>query len=100
MRIKRYIAFVGFAVLASCGGTAERTAESEAVEPKSEEVVIDYDSLLRGMEVRYNELCEERKAAFEECDAERRRELIEANDRACEEFNDSLSDLLSKYNKE
>ena len=52
------------------------------------------------MEGRYTELCEERKAAFEECDAERRRELIEANDRACEEFNDSLSDLLSKYNKE
>ena len=99
MRIKRYITFVGFAVLASCGGTAERTAESEALEPKSE-VVIDYDSLLRVMEGRYNELCEERKTAFEECDAERRRELIEANDRACEEFNDSLSDLLSKYNKE
>ena len=100
MRIKRYIAFVGFAVFASCGGTAEHTAESEAVEPKGEAVVIDYDSLLRVMEGRYNELCEERKAAFEERDAERRRELIEANDRACEEFNDSLSDLLSKYNKE
>ena len=100
MRIKRYVSIVGFAVLVSCGGTAERTAESEAVQPKSEEVVIDYDSLLRVMDGRYNELCEERKAAFEECDAERSRELIEANDRACEEFNDSLSDLLSKYNKE
>lgn len=90
MRIARYIAFVAVALLASCGGTAERKHDAERVTAESEELVVDYDSLLRVMDARYNALCEERREALEERDAERRRALLEANDRACMEFQDSL----------
>lgn len=94
MRIARYIAFVAVALLASCGGTAERKHAAEGVTAESEELVVDYDSLLRVMDARYNALCEERKVALEERDAERRKALLEANDRACIEFQDSLKWLL------
>lgn len=94
MRIARYIAFVAVAILASCGGTAERKLDAEGVTAESEELVVDYDSLLRVMDARYNALCEERKEALEERDTERRRALLEANDRACMEFQDSLEWLL------
>lgn len=94
MRIARYIAFVALALLASCGGTAERKLDAEGVTAESEELVVDYDSLLGVMGARYNALCEERKEALEERDAERRRTLLEANDRACMEFQDSLKWLL------
>lgn len=94
MRIVRYIAFVAVALLASCGGTAERKHAAEGVTAESEELVVNYDSLLRVMDARYNALCEERREALEERDAERRRALLEANDRACMEFQDSLKWLL------
>ena len=94
MRIARYISFVALALLASCGGTAERKHAAERVTAESEEVVINYDSLLGVMDARYNALCEERKEALEERDAERRKALLEANDRACMEFQDSLERLL------
>ena len=94
MRIARYISFVALALLASCGGTAERKHDAEGVTAESEEVVVDYDSLLRVMDARYNALCEERKEALEERDTERRKALLEANDRACMEFRDSLKWLL------
>ena len=94
IRIARYIAFVAVALLASCGGTAERKLDAESVTAESEEVVVNYDSLLRVMDARYNALCEERREALEERDAERRKALLEANDRACMEFRDSLKWLL------
>ena len=82
------------ALLVSCGGTAERKPAAESVTAESEELVVDYDSLLGVMDARYNALCEERKVALEERDTERRRALLEANDRACMEFQDSLKWLL------
>ena len=94
MRIARYIAFVALALLASCGGTAERKHDAESVTAESEEVVVNYDSLLRVMDARYNALCEERRETLEERDTERRKALLEANDRACMEFRDSLEWLL------
>lgn len=94
IRIARYIAFVAVALLASCGGTAERKHAAEGVTAESEELVVDCDSLLRVMDARYNALCEERKVALEERDTERRMALLEANDRACMEFQDSLKWLL------
>ena len=94
MRIARYISFVAVALLASCGGTAERKPTAESVTAESEELVVNYDSLLGVMDARYNALCEERKVALEERDGERRKALLEANDRACMEFQDSLKWLL------
>jgi hypothetical protein len=93
-RLTLYPILVGFVVLASCGGTAERKAAEEAIAPDGEEVIVDYDSLLRVMDVRYNALCDERRVALGELDMERRKALIEANDRACMEFQDSLEWLL------
>lgn len=92
-RITRYISFAAFAVLASCGGTAESKPAAESVTAEHEEVV-NYDSLLVVMDARYNALCEERREALNERDAERRQVLLEANDRACMEFQDSLARLL------
>ncbi len=94
IRIARYIAFVALALLASCGGTAEHKPAEESDVAECEEVVVNYDSLLRVMDARYNALCEERKVALEERDTERRRALLEANDRACMEFQDSLEWLM------
>ena len=94
MRIVRYIAFVAVALLASCGGTAERKPAAEGVTAESEELVVNYDSLLGVMDARYNALYEERKVALEERDTERRKALLEANDRACMEFQDSFEWLL------
>ncbi len=85
---------MALSLLASCGGTAERKLDAESVTAESEEVVVNYDSLLRVMDARYNALCEERREALEERDTERRRALLEANDRACMEFRDSLKWLL------
>ena len=94
MRIARYIAFVALALLVSCGGTAERKHDAEGVTAESEELVVNCDSLLGVMDARYNALCEERREALEERDAERRKALLEVNDRACMEFQDSLKWLL------
>lgn len=85
---------MALALLASCGGTAERKLAAESVTAESEGLVVNYDSLLRVMDARYNALCEERKEALEERDAERRKALLEANDSACMEFRDSLEWLL------
>ena len=78
LRMVRYILFVAFAVLAACGGTAERNKEdeAEAAGESIEVVVVDYDSLFTVMDKRYNALCDERRAAYAERDVERRRELI------------------------
>ncbi len=94
MRIVRYIPIIALAALASCGGAAQSETREAEVKQRAQEVVVNRDSLLRVMDVRYNTLCAERKAAFEECDAQRRAELIEANDRACAEFQDSLEWLM------
>jgi hypothetical protein len=92
-RITRYVALALFVVLASCGGTAESKPAAESVTAEQEEEV-NYDSLLMVMDARYNALCEERREALNERDAERRQVLLEANDRACMEFQDSLERLL------
>lgn len=101
MRIRVYIALAGFAVFASCGGAAKSRSE-EVVEasPVVRECVVDRDSLLKVMDERYNRLCEERRAAFAERDAECRRELIEASDSACREFARELDRLLSECGNE
>lgn len=94
MRIRYYIVLLHFVALISCGGTAENKSAAESVTAESEEAVVDIDSLLGVMDARYNALCEERRVALNERDAERRRTLLEANDRACMEFQDSLEWLL------
>jgi hypothetical protein len=92
-RLKLYTTLVSFAVLASCGGTAERKPAKENITVEQEQVV-NYDSLLVVMDARYNALCEERRVALDERDTMHRRALLEANDRACAEFQDSLMWLL------
>lgn len=94
MRIIRYTSLITLVVLASCGGTTERKPTAESVAVECEEVVINYDSMLRVMEVRYDALCDQRREAFDERDAVRRAELLEANDKACTEFQDSLEWLM------
>ncbi len=92
-RLKLYTTLVSFAVLASCGGTAERKSAKENITAEHE-VEVNYDSLLVVMDARYNALCEERRVALDERDTMHRRALLEANDRACAEFQDSLTWLL------
>ena len=94
-RLKLYTTLVSFAVLASCGGTAEHKPAKENITVEQEQVeVVNYDSLLVVMDARYNALCEERREALDERDTMHRRALLEANDRACAEFQDSLTWLL------
>ena len=94
-RLKLYTTLVSFAVLASCGGTAERKPAKENITVVQEQVeVVNYDSLFVVMDARYNALCEERRVALDERDTMHRRALLKANDRACAEFQDSLTWLL------
>ena len=93
-RLKLYTTLVSFAVLASCGGTAEHKSAKENITVEQEQVEVNYDSLLVVMDARYNALCEERREALDERDTMHRRALLEANDRACAEFQDSLTWLL------
>ena len=94
MRVRYYIVLLHFVVLISCGGTAESKSAAESVIAESEEAVVDIDAMLGVMDARYNALCEERRVALNERDAERRRTLLEVNDSACAEFKDSLEWLL------
>ena len=74
--------------VAGCGGRGA-TATTNMEEVVVEEAV-NTDSLLNVMEVRYNQLCAERKVAYSERDHELRRELLERNDAACKALDDSL----------
>ena len=76
-------------LVVGCDG---RTTTTTAV---AHEEVINVDSLLAVMDVRYNQLCAERKAAYSEHDAELRRELLERNDAACKSLDDSLRRVIS-----
>lgn len=74
-------------ILAVGCGSATPTANTEEL---VEERIINADSLLEAMDVRYNQLCAERKAAYRERDPELRRELLERNDAECKALDDSL----------
>ena len=67
-----------------CGNRGTTTVETTAEE------VVNVDSLLDVMAVRYDRLCAERKMAYSERNPERRRELLECNDAACKALDDSL----------
>ena len=90
MLIVASLLFVG-----CCGGAAPSADAEEHVEER----VINVDSLLDAMDVRYNQLCAERKAAYSEHDRELRRELLERNDAACKALDDSLRWVMN-YRKE
>ena len=77
-----------------CGGSGS-TSATAAVDDTSYVDMVDEDSggadsLLNVMEVRYNQLCAERKMAYSERDPKLRRELLERNDAACKALEDSL----------
>ena len=71
-------------------GSGVATTESVVVEES-----VNVDSLLDVMAVRYDALCEERKEAYGERDAELRRQLLERNDARCRALDDSLRWVLS-----
>ena len=84
--------------MVSCGGNVvHRDADS------GEELMVvervDYDSLYKAMDERYNQLCAERVVAFTERDSARRAYLIEANDRACRVFSDSLQRIMAMQDR-
>ena len=80
-----------------CGGSGS-TSATEATAAVDDISYVDIveeegggaDSLLNVMEVRYNQLCAERKMAYSERDPKLRRELLERNDVACKALEDSL----------
>lgn len=76
-------------LVAGCGGSGVATDNVVAEER------VNVDSLLGVMEVRYNQLCAERKAAYSERNPEIRRELLERNDARCRALDDSLRWVMS-----
>ena len=91
----RTLAIASLLLVGCCGGAAPSADAEEHVEER----VINVDSLLAVMDVRYNQLCAERKAAYSERDPELRRELLERNDAACKALDDSLRWVMN-YRKE
>lgn len=87
----RTLVIASFLLFVGCAGNGAPTATEEIVV----EEVINVDSLLAVMDVRYNQLCTERKAAYSERDPELRRELLERNDVACKDLDDSLKWAMS-----
>ena len=84
-----------FILAVGCGSATPAANTKELVEER----IINADSLLEAMDVRYNQLCAERKAAYSERDAELRQELLERNDAACKALDDSLCWVVN-YKKE
>lgn len=76
-------------LVAGCGGSGAAT-ECVVAEER-----VNVDSLLDVMEVRYNQLCAERKAAYSERNPEIREELLERNDARCRALDDSLRWVMS-----
>ncbi len=84
--------------MVSCGGNAtQHEAECETALVESESV--NFDSLYRAMDERYNQLCAERAEALSERDSARRAELIEANDVSCRAFSDSLQRIMATQDR-
>ena len=91
----RTLIITSLLLFVGCAGNGAPTATEEIVV----EEVINVDSLLAVIDVRYNQLCDQRKAAYSEHDAELRRELLERNDAACKALDDSLRWVMN-YIKE
>lgn len=91
----RTLIITSLPLFVGCAGNGAPTATEEIVV----EEVINVDSLLAVIDVRYNQLCDQRKAAYSEHDAELRRELLERNDAACKALDDSLRWVMN-YIKE
>lgn len=95
MRSLGYIVGVAsLLTMVACGGGVKSSHittpdTSATVEP------IDYDSVYRRLDERYNALAEERSAALEEPDADIRRQRLEANDSASEAFRVELQRTLA-----
>lgn len=94
LRARLLIASLLFAL--GCTGSGTPIAAEEVVG----ESVLNVDSLLVVMDVRYNQLCAERKAAYSERNPELRRELLERNDAACKALDDSLRRVISIRDRE
>lgn len=54
------------------------------------------DSAIKAMQVRYDRLCLERRAAYAVTDSALRREQLERNDMACRELSDSLQRIIAR----
>ena len=91
----RTLIITSLPLFVGCAGHGAPMATEEIVV----EEVINVDSLLDVIDVRYNQLCDQRKAAYSEHDAELRRELLERNDAACKALEDSLRWVMN-YRKE
>lgn len=97
MRLHYLVALMALG-LVSCGGNAtQHEAECETALVESERV--NFDSLYRAMDERYNQLCAERAEALSERDSARRAELIEANDVSCRAFSDSLQRIMATQDR-
>ena len=82
----------------ACNTTPQHTAEenTESSSTNIAEEVVDRDSLIAVLDTRYNQLCEERKWAYNEVDSARRATLLEANDIASQELSDSLCWIMKQ----
>ena len=94
--MRRTMVITSLLLFVGCAGNGAPTTTEEIVV----EEVINVDSLLDVIDVRYNQLCDQRKAAYSEHDAELRRELLERNDAACKALDDSLRRVISIRDRE
>ena len=89
--MRKIILFCALILAVGCGGKGSQ---------KSAEQKINVDSMIKVLAVRYDAVCKERKAAFEERDPELRKQLLDRNDRASLSVQDSLKWLMSLREKD
>lgn len=89
--MRKTLLFCALILAVGCGGKGSQ---------KSAEQQINVDSMIRVLAVRYDAVCQERKAAFAERDPEVRKQLLDRNDRASLALQDSLKWLMSLREKD
>lgn len=89
--MRKTLLFCALILAVGCGGKGS---------PESAEQQINVDSMIRVLAVRYDAVCQERKAAFAERDPEVRKQLLDRNDRASLALQDSLKWLMSLREKD
>lgn len=104
MRLGALLALLWLVV--ACGGNRPSATESSSSNEVDTAVsddsvaramaLVQYDSAIAAMQVRYDRLCLERREAYAITDSAMRSQQLERNDVVCRELSDSLQRIIAR----